>query len=132
MNILLVSHGNLAEGLLHSYEMIVGKSDNISIVNLDDNGIEDFRKRLHEHLDVLTEEKQTIVLCDLKGGTPFNESLMYSMENPGKIRIISGMNLPMLSELGMQTNVDNADEINESISTVVEVGKESIEAEEPI
>lgn len=40
------------------------------------------------------------MLTDVKGGTPFNEAYKYGLEHPQTTAVISGVNLPMLLELG--------------------------------
>lgn len=125
MKIVLATHGNLGEGLLDSYEMISGKSEIIQIVKLTKSGIGDFKERLYTLLDELTQSEKVLVLCDLKGGTPYNESFMYSLEKPGKIEVVTGVNLPMLIEIGFLADSEkNAEKLAEIAMTV---GKDSIE-----
>lgn len=125
MKIVLATHGNLGEGLLDSYEMISGKSEIIQIVKLTESGIRDFKERLYTLLDELTQSEKVLVLCDLKGGTPYNESFMYSLEKPGKIEVVTGVNLPMLIEIGFLADSEkNAEKLAEIAMTV---GKDSIE-----
>ena len=125
MKIVLATHGNLGEGLLDSYEMISGKSEIIQIVKLTKSGIGDFKERLYTLLDELTQSEKVLVLCDLKGGTPYNESFMYSLEKPGKIEVVTGVNLPMLIEIGFLADSEkNAEKLAETAMTV---GKDSIE-----
>lgn len=124
MKILIVTHGNLANGLLESYEMIVGDTSHIETLVLDEDGVGPFREKLKDRLDELTtNEEPVLVLCDLKGGTPFNETLMYSFEKPGMINIISGVNLPILAELSTLTNEED---LTSKLNEIVEIGKNSI------
>lgn len=37
---------------------------------------------------------------NVKGGTPFNEAYKYGLEHPESTAVISGVNLPILLELG--------------------------------
>ena len=125
MKLLLATHGNLGEGLLDSYEMIAGKTENIEIVKLTESGVGDFKENLHNKLKKLSATEKVLVLCDLKGGTPYNESFMYSLENPGKIEVITGVNLPMLIEIGFLAESETDSSL--LAETAVNVGKESIE-----
>lgn len=101
MKLLLVSHGNFCHGIKESYEMIAGKNDNIIAINLGEDGIGNFSEKLNKKLDELTKTDKVLVLTDIQGGTPYNETLRYQLANPGKIEIVSGMNLPMVIESGM-------------------------------
>lgn len=127
MKILLTSHGSFCSGLLESYEMIAGYSSKIEKVSLTDEGIGNYRQQLNEMLNRMTKKDDVLIFCDMKGGTPFNESLNFYLKNEEKVRLVSGMNLPMLIETGMM--LDNCKSIDELVSIAVTAGKNSIEAE---
>lgn len=127
MKILLTSHGSFCSGLLESYEMIAGDSSNIEKLSLTDEGIGKFRENLKELLDRMTENDYVLIFCDMKGGTPFNESLNYYLGHEEKVRVVSGMNLPMLIETGLM--LGSYKDMDELVSIAVSAGKNSIEAE---
>ncbi|MBD7915050.1 hypothetical protein H9660_07795 [Clostridium sp. Sa3CUN1] len=124
MKIILTSHGNFAKGILQSYEMIAGTNERISYVTLDEDGIGKFSNTLREKLDQIIESDDVLILCDLKGGTPYNESFTYALSHQDKVRVVAGLNLPMLIEIGI-TNLDNLDE---AVLIASESGKSGIEA----
>ncbi len=81
--------------------MVMGPAaDQITALELtEDEGIENFGKRLEEHLvSWLTEGKKGLIFADLRGGTPYNQSEMILDRHGLKSRakVISGMNLPMI------------------------------------
>lgn len=124
MKLLLISHGKFCHGVKESYEMIAGENKDIYSLDLDNQGIGVFSEKLNKLLDELTKEDEVLVLTDIQGGTPYNEAYRYQLSNPGKIEIVSGMNLPMIIEVGMSlsTGLSNID-----LATMAEdVGKESI------
>lgn len=46
-SIILISHGQMSQGILHSSEMIFGKQEDVVAVSLNpDEGPDDFRKKL--------------------------------------------------------------------------------------
>lgn len=100
MKLLLISHGGFANGLLSSYEMIAGRNKNITAISLTDDGIGDFSANLQYYL-AKNNDENILILCDVKGGSPFNQAYQQYLTNPNKIRIITGMNLPMLIEIGL-------------------------------
>lgn len=124
MKLLLISHGKFCHGVKESYEMIAGENKDIFSLDLDNQGIGIFSEKLNKLLDELTKEDGVLVLTDIQGGTPYNEAYRYQLANPGKIEIVSGMNLPMIIEVGMSlssglTNID--------LATMAEdVGREAI------
>lgn len=124
MKIILTSHGNFAKGILQSYEMIAGANERISYVTLDEEGIGKFSNTLRCKLDEIIESDDVLILCDLKGGTPYNESFTYALSHQDKVRVVAGLNLPMLIEIGI-TNLDNLDE---AVFIALESGKSGIEA----
>lgn len=105
MKIVLTSHGKLATGILDSYSMIAGNTNNISPIELTEDGISNYRERLILLLDEILKKDQILILCDIKGGTPYNECYRYFLENEDNIRIVTGVNLPMLIEVGF--NIEN-------------------------
>lgn len=123
MKILLTSHGYFAKGILQSYEMIAGATDKISSVILDEEGIGKFSKLLREKLDEILKSDDVIILCDIKGGTPYNESFTYALSHQDKVRVVAGLNLPMLIEIGLMDS-DNLDEV---VLKALESGRIGIE-----
>lgn len=124
MKLLLISHGKFCHGVKESYEMIAGENKDIYSLDLDNQGIGVFSEKLNKLLDELTKEDEVLVLTDIQGGTPYNEAYRYQLSNSGKIEIVSGMNLPMIIEVGMSlsTGLSNID-----LATMAEdVGKEAI------
>lgn len=101
IQIVLVSHGNLSEGMLNSYEMIAGKNENISFVKLTDEGIGVFKEKLTKHLEQLLQKDDIVIFSDIKGGTPFNEAYHFCLKHSNHVRLIPAMNLPMLLEVGL-------------------------------
>ena len=110
LGILLVSHGDMAKGLLSSAKMFFGDDiENIDILCLYlDTPVEDFKEELGNKVKRLDDGDGVLILSDLLGGTPCNLSNTLASEN---VNIISGANLTMLVEvLGMRmcygTNID--------------------------
>jgi mannose/fructose/sorbose-specific phosphotransferase system IIA component len=128
MKVVVASHGNFCHGLLESYTMIAGQNKNIHAISLDDSGIGTFRNKLNELLDELTSKDDVLVLADIKGGTPYNESYSYKLMHEEKVRLIAGMNLPMLVELGL--SLSSINDLDQLAQLAVETGKESISMEE--
>ncbi|KRK95575.1 PTS sugar transporter subunit IIA [Companilactobacillus futsaii] len=127
MKILLLSHGNSASGILDGYSMIAGNNSNIDYIQLDESGISKFSNKVTDYLD---KNNQVLVICDIAGGTPYNVSFDYFLSHSDKIRVISGLNLPMLLELG----TSNVDILDEAVSLAKKAGQTGIqiaEDEEP-
>lgn len=102
MNIVILSHNGVASGLKTAAEMIVGESNPIQTIELTEMGVEAFTKEIQEFLqyEVIDNQKDYLAFVDLKGGTPYNrivqETLRLNLTE--KVKIISGVNLPVLLE----------------------------------
>lgn len=126
MNILLISHGEFCSGLLASYAMIAGENKQISYVMLNDDGIQSFSTRLAQRIESLLKQGELLILADIKGGTPFNEAYGHFLQNPDKIQLVSGMNLPMLIEVGV--NLMAGSTLTQLADLAIKTGKIAIEA----
>lgn len=127
MKLLIVTHSDLALGLLESFKMIAGKAENIQTLSLTDDGVGIFREKLKNTLDELTSQDQVFILCDLKGGTPYNESYQYYLNNKERVRIVTGVNLPMVLETGLALETKDIDHLQE---IALNAGIEGIQPED--
>lgn len=121
--ILLLSHGNMSVETLKSSQLILGEVPGVSAIPLiEGENLEDYEENVKKEL---LGNNETLVLIDLFGGTPFmRASKIYSeLEHKEKIKIITGMNLPMLLELMVNLNDKN---LNELADIAVDYGRKGI------
>lgn len=123
LKILLTSHGHLASGIKSSFEFIAGKSSHLMTIELDQAGIGSFQSRLKKLLEHETE--LVLILADLKGGTPYNEAFKLYLTRPQTIRVVSGLNLPMLLELVPQLTKQLT--LDEAAAIALSAGKTGID-----
>lgn len=99
MRTLILTHGNLAHELLASAEVIAGKQDCLQALALDWNdSFEQLQEKLGEALHRLDDGSGLLILTDMFGGTPCNVALTFAQ--PGKVEVVTGVNLPMVLRLG--------------------------------
>lgn len=124
IGILITSHGMMCEGILDSMKMIAGENSNIFVLKFNESY--DYVNELHKQLDKMSNEYDGIlILTDIRSGTPFNESYKYMNENENiNMKIITGMNLPMIIELSLALEYEN--DLSKLVLLAVESGKESI------
>jgi mannose PTS system EIIA component len=122
MKVLVTSHKNFAQGIISALEFIAGTSNKLISLELDDDGIGSYHKRLNELLN--KEKEQILILTDLRGGTPYNEAFKYYLEHSKKVRVISGLNLPMLLEL--IPKLSNHTNLTEAVDIALKAGKTGI------
>ena len=95
-NIVLISHGSMAEGVKVSLEMIVGRQEHVHTVSLrpDSDNLQ-FEKELNEKMKALN--GTTLIIADLLGGTPCNVATKNYLNVDG-VEIIAGMRLSVVIE----------------------------------
>src|SRR5699024_7202381 len=113
VGIILASHGDFADGILHSSTMIFGEQDNIKSVSISPSEVsDDIQEKLKDAVSALDNQDYVLLLVDLWGGTPFNQTNVLWEENKEKWAIVAGLNLPMLIEaLGSRLVMESAHEI---------------------
>lgn len=113
VGIILASHGEFANGILQSGSMIFGDQVDVKAVSLaPSEGPESLRKRIEAAIMTFEQQQEILLLVDLWGGTPFNQSSLILEGNESKWAIVTGLNLPMLLEAyGSRMAMDSAHEI---------------------
>ena len=125
VGIILASHGEFAKGIMQSGSMIFGEQENVAAVTLmPSEGPDDFRAKLKEAIASFDSQEEVLILADLWGGTPFNQSNTLFEEHKDKWAIVSGMNLPMLIEAyGARLATESAQEI---AAQILNSGREGV------
>lgn len=120
--ILIASHSELSKGLVEATKMILGDDNEVDHIILDESGIDVFSKKLDEKVKYLTENNESLlILADIFGGTPFNQSMIKSQQYEN-VRVISGVNLQMVIESVM----NKSNNIDEVVDNIIASTKESI------
>lgn len=102
IHILITSHGGMAEGMMQSVKMLVGEQEHLDYVTFgEEMGSDELDELYGEKITGVSPDNQYLVLCDIKGGTPFNVVSRYSFKNEDVV-VIYGMNLPILIEAIVQ------------------------------
>ncbi|MEI7543131.1 MAG: PTS sugar transporter subunit IIA [bacterium] len=109
--IVIISHSTLAEALKTTVSLIVGDKENVYTLCLMKNDkMEDFAEKLKVCVEAADSGDGVLILADMFGGTPCNTSLALFGNNE-KVRIITGVNLPLVIEAIMHSN-KNAEELS--------------------
>ncbi|UCG13202.1 MAG: PTS sugar transporter subunit IIA [Deltaproteobacteria bacterium] len=122
VGIVAVAHRGLAQELVATAEMIVGKIQNCIGLSIDPNlSVNDLRRQISEAIQQVNEGNGVIILTDMFGGTPSNISLSYL--NQTGIEVVTGVNLPMLIKLSQARENMKVDELARAVK---EYGQRSI------
>ena len=95
IGILVVTHGNVAAELAAAGRKIVARESSLVALALDwDDDVTDARKRIAETIAAIDQGSGVLILTDMFGGTPTNLAMTFYA--PGKVEVVTGVNLPML------------------------------------
>ncbi|MBP9011600.1 MAG: PTS sugar transporter subunit IIA [Smithellaceae bacterium] len=122
IGVLITTHGNLGNELIHAAESIKGKLKGVMHVCVEQTrGVEELKKEISAAIKKLDKGQGVLILTDLFGGTPSNISLSFMKE--GKIEVVTGVNLPMLLKV---SDVKEGTSLNEFARFIKEYGKNNI------
>lgn len=119
--IILASHGDLAKGMKDTLEMIIG---DVSMVEAF-SSYRDENVNVRDAVEEIIKEKYTkddiFILTDILGGSVNNEMMSLLKEYP-KVRVLSGMNLPVVISLATQ-----GEQVSEvQLQQIIQDSKQSI------
>lgn len=99
---LILTHGGLARELLSAAQTISGRLSAFEALSLDWNdGVDEARAQIAAALQRLDQGDGVLILTDMYGGTPCNVASLF--HQPGKVEILTGVNLPMVLRLACQS-----------------------------
>ena len=121
VNVLVISHGDFAQGLVNAAEMITGPQEALVAVGLRaGESPESFAERLAAVWDTL-DDQPTVVLVDMQGGTPGNVLATFFGKRP--FYALAGVNLPVLLEILLGRSYGDPDEL---VSHALAVGRGAV------
>lgn len=107
---LVVTHGHLGQELVAAAEMIVGEISHIRAVSIGwHDDVNEAQKDIEKRISEVESGKGVLILTDMFGGTPSN--IAFSLHEPGKIDIVTGVNLPMIIKIVSQKEGDTLDSL---------------------
>lgn len=119
IRIVLASHGDFATALLNTSAMLVGEHSDVFAFGLQPGeSVDEFLEKIRILTEDVNEAQQLVFLCDLYGGTPFNVCNALSMTSQ-HIRLIYGINLPVLLEMLVQRDDMDVHQLAEHITGMI-------------
>jgi len=98
VGVVVVTHGQLATELLNAAEMIVGELPQFTAVSIGwHDDVDVAREEIERAVGKVDAGRGVLILTDMFGGTPSNLGLTFL--DPGRVEVITGVNLPMLIKL---------------------------------
>ncbi|MBO3320160.1 MAG: PTS sugar transporter subunit IIA [Clostridium perfringens] len=124
IGVIVATHGEMAKGLFDAIDMICGTQEKFSIVSLKrGQDAESFGEELREKINELNSGEGVVVLVDLLGATPMNQSAL-NLYKSDKVEVITGVNLPMVVTATMER--DCFSDIKELVEKIKNDGKDSV------
>ncbi|QIK70682.1 PTS sugar transporter subunit IIA [Erysipelothrix sp. HDW6C] len=117
--ILIASHGNMAQGIVHTVSFFAGESNDIAAIcaYVGDTPLEDM---INEYFSTVKSEDEVIIFTDLLGGSVNRAFLPYLKRE--HTHLIAGVNLPMVLEIVLEPSQYMT---TEEVQKIVENGKSS-------
>lgn len=122
LGLLVITHGQVAKELVASVGRIMGEINNLEAVSIDWNDdVDEATRRIEEARNRVDRGRGVLLLTDMFGGTPTN--LALSMLEPGKLEIVTGVNLPMLIKFA---NLDEELSLPDAARELADQAREAI------
>jgi len=96
---LVVTHGEVAAELVNAVYRILGENTCLQAVCIGwDEDVATARRKIEEAVARVETGSGVLIMTDMFGGTASNLSL--TLLNPGRVEVVTGVNLSMLLKLG--------------------------------
>ncbi|MBO0422559.1 PTS sugar transporter subunit IIA [Enterococcus plantarum] len=120
--IILATHGNFAQGIRTSLELICGKSTNVEVICAYIEEEFDLGETVETTI-FENQKNELLVITDIFGGSVNNEFFKY-VERPN-VHVVSGLNLSLLIEL--YTQLEITDSLEKLIIQAIKTSQETIQ-----
>lgn len=110
VGIVIATHADMACSLVNAAEMILGPLTRVQAVGITrEDGLEAIRARFARAVEEVRGPEGVLILTDLFGGTPSNVGLSFL--EPGRVEMLTGVNLPMLLKALNNRSGQSLDEV---------------------
>jgi fructoselysine/glucoselysine PTS system EIIA component len=118
---LIAAHGSFSSGIKSSLEIIIGKVENVFIIDAYVDGNKSIENELNTILTNVQVEDELVVFSDLMGGSITNQILRYGLRE--NVHVISGMNLPLLIDIVL---ADPDIPLTDVIESAISIAREQV------
>jgi len=118
---LIAAHGSFSSGIKSSLDIIIGKTENVFIIDAYVNGNKSIEDELNAILGKVQADDELIVFSDLMGGSITNQILRSGLRE--NVHVVSGMNLPLLIDI-MLADADTP--VKDVIENAISIAREQV------
>ncbi|MEL5940468.1 PTS sugar transporter subunit IIA, partial [Tetragenococcus halophilus] len=101
IGILILTHGELANGFLSALKLISGNERQIEGIGLfHETDIEEYKEAVTEKIKDMDQGEGILVFCDIFGASPYNVTAQNfkNLKDVVHYRAVTGVSLPMIIE----------------------------------
>lgn len=123
IGIIITGHGHFPTGILSAVSLVAGKPEQVEAVDFQEGmSAQELRTALEEAAGRF-ESQEILILADLAGGTPFNQSADFcQVSTEKKIRVIGGVNMPAVVEAVFSRPMYQLDQLAEAVAAAAVQG----------
>jgi fructoselysine/glucoselysine PTS system EIIA component len=118
---LIAAHGSFSSGIKSSLDIIIGKMENVFIIDAYVDGNKSIEDELNAILVNVQADDELLVFSDLMGGSITNQILRYGLRE--NVHVVSGMNLPLLIDI-MLADADTP--VKDVIENAISIAREQV------
>lgn len=125
LGLIVASHGNLAQELIKSSYLILGRQEKVIAVTFEPaEDLATLEDKYETSLQQFATTDRVLFLCDLYGGNPLLATRRFVERDPKRFAVVGGVNLAMLLEAcTLRTEALSLDELVEKL---ISVGRQGI------
>ena len=125
-NIVLVTHGEFATGIVTSLELVYGKSENLETVTIHSSEtLKEIIKNIQDKITGFNDNLPTVIITDIAGGSTTQAALEILSSNEN-IYLLTGLSLGLLLEVVLADMTDSDEENKEILREIIENTRQTI------
>lgn len=125
-NIVLVTHGEFATGIVTSLELVYGKSENLETVTIHSSEtLKEIIKNIQDKITGFNNNLPTVIITDISGGSTTQAALEILSSNENTY-LLTGLSLGLLLEVVLADMTDSDEENKEILREIIENTRQTI------
>ena len=125
-NIVLVTHGEFATGIVTSLELVYGKSENLETVTIHSSEtLKEIIKNIQDKITGFNNNLPTVIITDIAGGSTTQAALEILSSNENTY-LLTGLSLGLLLDVVLADMTDSDEENKEILREIIENTRQTI------
>ena len=125
-NIVLVTHGSFAEGILTSLKLVYGNTENTASVTITaSESIQEILSMIRKRIDEFKNDDPVVIITDIAGGST-TQAALEALSYKDNISLLTGLSLGLLLEVVLADFTDSKAENIEILNEIIENSRQTI------